>query len=96
MSNENQRLHVIVDGIVQGVGFRFFVLNHGRQMQLSGWVRNKFNGTVEILAEGHRHVLEKFLVLISQGPSHAQVEKTDVSWLEAQSNLPPFTVQMDG
>jgi len=96
MSEKNQRLHVIVDGIVQGVGFRFFVFNHGRRMQLSGWVRNKINGTVEILAEGHRQDLEKFLDFISQGPSHAQVEKTEVSWLEAQSDLPPFTVRMDG
>jgi acylphosphatase len=96
MSDEYLRLHVIVSGIVQGVGFRFFVFNHGRQMQLSGWVRNKINGTVEILTEGHRHELEKFLDLINQGPSHAQVEKTDVSWLVAQSDLPPFTVRMDG
>ena len=96
MSEENQRLNVIVQGIVQGVGFRFFVFIHGRQMQLSGWVRNKINGTVEVLAEGPRHELENFLGLISQGPSHAQVEKTEVSWLEAQSDLPPFTVRMDG
>jgi len=82
MSEENVRLHVMIKGIVQGVGFRFFV-----------W--NRINGAVEVLAEGQRPKLEKFLELISQGPSHAQVEKTEVKWLEAQSDLPPFTVRMD-
>ena len=96
MSEENVRLHVIIKGIVQGVGFRFFVFNHGQQLQLNGWVRNRINGAVEVLAEGQRHELEKFLDLICQGPSHAQVEKTEVKWLEAQSDLPPFTVRMDG
>jgi len=96
MTEENCRLHVIVEGLVQGVGFRFFVFNHGCELNLNGWVRNRLNGSVEVLAEGPRADLEIFLDRIQQGPSHASVEKTQVEWLECQNDLPPFTVRMDG
>jgi len=92
MSEEIVQMHVVVKGIVQGVGFRFFVFNHGTRLNLKGWVRNCINGDVEILAEGPRETLKELLGLTSQGPSMAQVVNVDVKWKEAELDLPPFTV----
>ena len=51
-SNKRRRVHLTIKGYVQGVGFRFFTLQNGTQLRLNGWVRNMFNGNVEVLAEG--------------------------------------------
>ena len=92
MGNDNQRLHVIVRGIVQGVGFRFFVYQHGTLLKLRGWVRNRINGDVEALAEGSRKDLDYFLEKIKEGPEMAQVIEADADWQLFKGDLPVFTV----
>jgi acylphosphatase len=92
MNNENQRLHVIIKGIVQGVGFRFFVYQHGTILKLRGWVRNRNNGDVETLAEGSRQDLDYFLEKLKEGPEIAQVIETKVDWQLYKGDLPVFTV----
>jgi acylphosphatase len=92
MNNENQRMHVIVKGIVQGVGFRFFVYQHGTNLKLRGWVRNCFNGDVETLAEGSRQDLDYLLEKLKEGPEMAQVIETKVDWQLYKGDLPVFTV----
>ena len=92
MTGEIQRVHVIVKGIVQGVGFRFFVYNAAQKLNLQGWVRNCINGDVEVTAEGPRHELETLLALINEGPSMAQVISLVTEWQQAKSDLPVFTV----
>ena len=93
MENEKKaRLHAFVQGIVQGVGFRFFIYQTGLNLQLYGWVRNRINGNVEILAEGPREKLDALLREIRKGPQMAQIVKVDVEWYKSQNNLPPFTI----
>ena len=92
MNDRTVRMHVIVDGIVQGVGFRFFVFNHASRMNLKGWVRNRINGNVEVLAEGPREDLDRLLILLRQGPSMAQVVNINVEWQTSKLDLPEFTV----
>ncbi len=92
MALENQRLHVFVRGIVQGVGFRFFVYQHGNLLKLRGWVRNCLNGDVEVLAEGSRKDLDHLLERIKEGPEMAQVIETKVDWQPFKGDLPVFTV----
>ena len=92
MEETNQRMHVIVKGIVQGVGFRFFVLTHGKNFNLRGWVRNRANGDVEVEAEGPRSQLEELLQKLKTGPDSAMVVDTNVNWDTFKGNLPPFTV----
>lgn len=50
--------HLCVTGMVQGVGFRFFAINRARKYGITGWVRNLYDGRVEIEAEGNRSDLE--------------------------------------
>ncbi len=75
------RLHVIVDGIVQGVGFRWFVARQAQARGLRGFVRNRMDGSVEVDAEGEKNLLEEFLVELRVGPRSAQVTDTVVTWL---------------
>ena len=61
MENDTKRFHAFVKGFVQGVGFRFFVFQYGVNLNLNGWVRNRINGQVEVLAEGPKDTLDKLL-----------------------------------
>jgi len=74
------RLHAFVRGRVQGVFFRSYVQEAAWKLGLSGWVRNREDGSVEVVAEGTRIVLEGFLEALKKGPATARVEHVDVKW----------------
>ncbi|MFN4244944.1 MAG: acylphosphatase [Brevinematia bacterium] len=82
-----QKLHATVYGRVQGVGFRYFVQRNAEKLGIKGWVRNKSDGSVEILAYGEEEKISKLLSLINQGPSLSYV--TDVKYtLEKVTDCP--------
>jgi acylphosphatase len=80
MTEAYASLHVFVSGDVQGVGFRYFVMNRALELNLYGWVRNLYEGGVEVLAEGPRIQLEHLLADIKIGPTHAHVENVRFEW----------------
>lgn len=88
----SQALHVFVDGHVQGVGFRYFVSYLAQSLALTGWVRNIYDGRVEVWAEGDRLELKKFLVALQQGPSRATVTETVVDWNEPRGIYSQFSI----
>ena len=69
--------HVVVHGKVQGVGFRHFVDHHARQRNLSGWVRNRRDGTVEAIFAGPRKSVEGMIGVCRVGPPAGNVERVD-------------------
>ena len=71
------RLHVVVRGRVQGVGFRWFVREVGRQLGVSGWVRNRPDGSVEVSAEGTDALMDRLRAELQRGPDGAHVEAVD-------------------
>lgn len=73
-------MHCLVSGRVQGVGFRYFVMDQGRRHGVTGWVRNLPDGQVELEAEGDRADLERLLADVKGGPTLARVEKVAVEW----------------
>jgi acylphosphatase len=75
------RVHVIVEGLVQGVGFRWFVARHAERRSLRGYVRNRMDGSVEVEAEGEKALLEEFVGQLRTGPRSAMVEHMAVEWL---------------
>ncbi len=85
-------MHAYVNGIVQGVGFRFFVFQYGVNLGLQGWVRNRYNGEVEVVAEGTQDVLNEFIEKLKEGPQMAQVDEVRVEWFDASGDLQPFTI----
>jgi acylphosphatase len=75
---------------VQGVGFRYFLIDSARPLGLHGWVRNLPDGAVEVVAEGERSELERFLQAAHHGPRHARVAGVKVDWEPASGDLAPF------
>ena len=86
------RVHAVVTGRVQGVGFRAFTEYHATQKRLHGWVRNRREGTVEVEAEGPRPVLEAFLQVLEQGPPLSNVTKIIVDWKDSNRQTYGFTI----
>jgi acylphosphatase len=71
------RLHVVVRGRVQGVGFRWFVREAARRKNLAGWVKNLSDGGVEVAAEGAAGDIAALRSQLSKGPKGATVESLD-------------------
>jgi acylphosphatase len=65
---------IIVTGRVQGVGFRLWTCREARRRSLRGWVRNRYDGSVEALLIGSGEGVEALIAACHQGPSMAQVE----------------------
>jgi len=86
------RLHVVVRGRVQGVGFRWFVLKQARSLGLTGQVRNRPDGTVEAEAEGARSALEAWLQRLHEGPMGARVERVHETWGDEGSGFEGFQI----
>ncbi|MFC4404414.1 acylphosphatase [Gracilibacillus xinjiangensis] len=64
-----KNIHAIVEGRVQGVGFRSFTQSTAIENNIVGWVKNLENGSVEIIAQGKEEEMEDFLAKIKKGPS---------------------------
>ncbi len=87
------RFRAIVSGRVQGVGYRASAAHEGRRLGVLGWVRNRYDGTVEAVAQADEPVLERFLVYLRHGPPGARVKSVDVEWLSVASDLGPFEIR---
>lgn len=93
MAEEVLRLHTIVEGRVQGVGFRFFVEDIAIELELKGWVRNRWDGSVEVVAEGDRERLNKLLAELHRGPRSSIIEKVTPQWFPASGEFSHFSVR---
>ena len=71
-------VRVVVHGTVQGVGFRWFVREQARALQLAGWVANLPDGSVEFLASGTPQGVDALLAVVRTGPPHAEVRELQV------------------
>ncbi len=80
------RLHAYIEGFVQGVGFRYFVLRSAQANNLAGWVRNRYDGRVEVMAEGELEHLNQLLSDLRKGPISSEVKQVDYDFLEVQSS----------
>ena len=75
----NEIIQIIVQGRVQGVGFRQFTQDTARRMGIAGWVRNLPDGRVEVLARVTEEIKPKFLAALRQGPTLSQVDHLSVN-----------------
>jgi acylphosphatase len=85
-----ERLHGVVHGDVQGVGFRYFLMDEAERLGLRGWVRNRDDGTVEFVAEGSRSDLERLRQAAEKGPRMARVDRVIAEWSSATGGLDGF------
>jgi len=79
-SEPKARLHAIIYGRVQGVNFRYYTVHTAQRLGLTGWVANRWNGTVETVAEGSREALDEFRDFLRRGSPSAFVQQVDDKW----------------
>ena len=82
------RIHYIFHGTVQGVGFRYFTVMTAGKLGLGGWVRNCYDGSVEVEAQGERGKVARLISALKQGPRYADVERVDVTEIPLQELKP--------
>ena len=87
------RVHIVISGIVQGVFFRVETQRAAQKYGVSGWVRNRRDGTVEAVIEGERHNVEEMLDWCRKGPSRAVVDNVAVEWETYTGEMADFRVK---
>ena len=90
---EVERVHLIIEGKVQGVFFRASTKEQADKLDLKGWVRNLPGGSVEIDAEGTKENLEEFLKWCDTGPPNAIVSNLDIEYLHPTGEFSTFNIK---
>jgi acylphosphatase len=88
-----RRLVATVHGLVQGVGYRWFVQREAVSLQLGGWVTNQLDGTVEVVAEGPEDRLERLVAALWEGPAGSSVSRVEVRREPTRGNLGSFSIR---
>ena len=86
------RLDATVHGIVQGVGFRVFVVDAARRLGVAGWVANE-RSAVRVVAEGPRGALDDLLAELGRGPVTALVDRVGSAWMPATGEFEGFSIR---
>ncbi len=87
------RAHIVVSGVVQGVGYRFFAQRAATEFGITGYVRNLPDGRVEVVTEGKQGLMNSFIEQLRRGPWSAQVSKIDVENSQYKAEFDRFTIR---
>ena len=87
-----KRIHLVVRGRVQGVYYRASAQREAKRLGLTGWVVNRPDGSVEIVAEGEEDQDKDLLAWAQHGPSTARVEKIDTRWRSYTGEFSEFRI----
>ena len=87
------KAQIIVQGIVQGVSYRFFTVDMAKQYNIRGYCRNLPDGNVEVIAEGNESMVNEFIKQLKIGPSAAHVTGIDVKWDNTDSGFDNFEIK---
>jgi len=86
------RMKIRVSGTVQGVGFRYFTFRTARRLSLGGYVKNKSDGSVEVVAEGDRTKLLNLVEELRIGPPGSCVENLGLEWEDPKNEFDTFRI----
>jgi acylphosphatase len=89
-----KQLTAIVHGYVQGVAFRYYTRRAATQLGISGWVANRRDGTVKVVAEGNEVALQALLSFLHEGPPAAHVQRVETVWGEATDTFNEFSIRL--
>ena len=92
-SVEHKRFRASVRGRVQGVGFRYATLTRARELGVVGYVRNAWDGTVEVVAEGPADALQRLVSWLHTGPRAAHVSEVQLHWQTLRHEFATFEVR---
>lgn len=87
-----KQVHVFISGLVQGVGYRFFVEENAQNLGLTGWVRNTEDGGVEAVFQGDETKIQEMIVLCRKGPFMSEVKHVGFEWEEGEKIYPDFSI----
>jgi acylphosphatase len=87
-----KRVHFIVRGRVQGVFFRAATQREARRLGITGWVKNRLDGCVEVLAEGEEDAIKELTSWANHGPSAARVDNVEIRWRGYTGEYPEFAI----
>ena len=93
MSTDHRRLRAVVKGRVQGVSFRYYTVLEARQLNIIGWVMNRPDRSVEVVAEGTDEALQQLLEFLHRGSPSSQVDSVDETWEDATGEFSGFGVR---
>lgn len=88
-----KRAKIVVNGLVQGVGFRYFVIRQAQKLGLTGYTKNLFSGEVLTEVEGDEGLIYELVKELKVGPSHAHVKSCAVEWSEYQGEFNSFDIR---
>ena len=88
------RAHLWISGQVQGVNFRYYTRQHALRLGLTGWVRNLWDGRVEVLLEGEEAAVRQMVEWCHTGPPAAYVVGVEIEWESPSGTLKNFDIQM--
>jgi acylphosphatase len=87
------RAEIVVNGLVQGIGFRYFVVREAKKLGLNGFVNNLYTGEVLTVVEGEKAIVDEMIKKLRVGPSHASVKSCKVNWQEPKNEFTEFEVK---
>ena len=87
------RAKVRIEGLVQGVFYRYSTQKKAQELDVRGWVRNLWDGSVECLLEGDHEKVETLIAWCHQGPAGARVEKVTIEWEEYKGDFDGFSIK---
>ena len=87
-----ERVHMVITGLVQGVGYRKWAKRAATSLAVVGYVKNREDGSVEICAEGNKSSLQAFVLHCHSGPEVSFVEQVSPTWLPASNEFTQFEV----
>ncbi len=90
---EKARLHVVIEGRVQGVFFRASTREEAYSLGLNGWVKNCSDGRVEAVFEGKRDNVGQVLKWCQKGPPGAMVKNVEVNWGDVTGEFDTFSIE---
>lgn len=93
MENKKVRAEIIVSGLVQGVGFRYFVLRKAQELNLVGYTKNQYDGTVLTVVEGEKYQIESLFNQLKIGPIYADVRDIKIAWKSYVGEFTNFEIR---
>ena len=87
------RVHLLISGRVQGVAFRYYAQDIAQSLGIKGWVKNCWDGKVEILVEGEEDKVKELIDWCYRGPRSAIVGKVDMKWEEYRGEFKTFSIR---
>lgn len=93
MSSNFVKAEIRVSGLVQGVGFRYYVYSKAQSLELNGYTKNLFSGEVVTVVEGEKYLVDELIQYIKIGPMRSHVKSHSVNWFEYKNEFNIFEIK---